>query len=166
MILSGIPSDQIVLIDANIILYANQKASAQSVELLERCANHDVIGVLPMHTLAEVMHVLMLAEARDLGIITSGNPAKQLSEKPNLVKSMSRYEFLIWDLLTIGLQIEPVQREDIIQAMSIQRQYGLLTNDAIFLAVGTRLRVNAIASADHAFGNIQGVVLYSPNDIK
>jgi predicted nucleic acid-binding protein len=49
--------------------------------------------------------------------------------------------------------------------MSLQRQYGLLTNDALFLAVAIRLRVTAVISADSVFKNIQGIFLYSPDDI-
>ena len=34
----------------------------------------------------------MLAEAREVGIIAGSNPAKQLSENPNKVRSLNRYE--------------------------------------------------------------------------
>lgn len=73
-----IPSEQPVIIDANIFIYANQRASTQCVKLLERCANNEVYGILPAHILAEVMHVLMLAEAKDKGLLKGPNPAKQL----------------------------------------------------------------------------------------
>ncbi|MDP2302480.1 MAG: type II toxin-antitoxin system VapC family toxin [Ignavibacteria bacterium] len=165
MNLLNIPAEQPVIIDANIFIYANQKASAQCVKLLERCANNEVFGILPSHILAEVMHVLMLAEAKDIGIIKGSNPARQLTENPQKVKSLNRYESLVRDLLAIGLQLEPLQREDFITAMSLQRQYGLLTNDALFMAIATRLRVTAIVSADAVFGNVQGIIHYSPDDI-
>lgn len=165
MNLLRIPAGQLVLIDANIFIYANQQSSQQCIKLLERCANNEVYGVLTTHILAEIMHVLMLAEARDLGLIKPGNPAKQLSEKPQLIKALNRYESLIRDLLTIGLQLEPLQREDFLTAISIQRQYGMLTNDALFMAVASRLRINAIASADQIFKNVQGIIHYSPDDI-
>ncbi len=165
MNLLKIPVEQPVIIDANILIYANQKASIQCVKLLERCANNEVFGILPTHILAEVMHVLMLAEARDVGLIKGSNPAKQLSENPQIVKSLNRYESLLRDLLAIGLQLEPLQREDFITAMSLQRQYGLLTNDALFLAIATRLRITAVVSADSIFKNIQGIIHYSPDDL-
>jgi predicted nucleic acid-binding protein len=165
MNLLNIPAEQPVIIDANIFIYANQKASVQCVKLLERCANNEVFGILPSHILAEVMHVLMLAEAKDIGMIKGSNPARQLTENPQKVKSLNRYESLIRDLLAIGLQLEPLQREDFITAMSLQRQYGLLTNDALFLAIATRLRITSIVSADTVFENIQGIIHYSPDDI-
>jgi predicted nucleic acid-binding protein len=165
MNLLKIPAGQPVLIDANIFIYANQKASGQCIRLLERCAGTEVLGILPTHILAEIMHVLMLSEARDIGIIKGSNPARHLTENPQAVKSLNRYESLIRDLLAIGLQLESLQREDFITAMSLQRQYGLLTNDALFLAIATRLRVTAIVSADSIFKNVQGIIHYSPDDI-
>ncbi len=160
-----IPSEQPVIIDANIFIYANQRASTQCVKLLERCANNEVYGILPAHILAEVMHVLMLAEAKDKGLLKGPNPVKQLSKNPQRVKSLNRYESLIRDLLAIGLQLEPLQREDFITALTLQRQYGLLTNDALFLAIATRLRVTSIVSADSVFKNVQGIFHYSPDDL-
>ena len=165
MNLLQIPQQQPVIIDANIFVYAAQRSSLQCIKLLEKCANDELFGIIPTHILAELMHVLMLAEARDLGLIKGSNPAKQLSENPNKIKALNRYESLIRDLLSIGLKLESLEREDFLTAMSLQRQYGLLTNDALFIAVAARLRITTVVSADSGFKNIQGVLLYSPDDI-
>jgi len=126
MNLFQIPQQQPIIIDANIFVYAIQKSSQQCVKLLEKCANDEVYGIITTHILAELKHVLMLAEARDLGLIKGANPAKQLSEQPQKLKVLNRYESLIRDLLSIGLQLESLQREDFLTAMTLQRQYGLL----------------------------------------
>ena len=161
-----IPTGQIVLIDANILLYANQQTSKQCMKLVERIATDDVKAILPTHILAEVMHVLMLAEAREVGIITGSNPARHLSENPNKVRSLNRYESSIRDLLTIGFRLESLIQEDFITAINLQRQYGLLTNDALMIAIGMRLRITAIVSADEIFKSIQGMMVYSPDDLE
>ncbi|MHB8336995.1 MAG: hypothetical protein ACYDEE_06240 [Ignavibacteriaceae bacterium] len=44
-------------------------------------------------------------------------------------------------------------------------RYNSYSNDALFLAVATRLRVTAIVSADSIFRNVQGIILYAPDDI-
>jgi len=165
MNLLQIPQQQPVIIDTNIFVYAAQRDSKQCIKLLEKCANDEMFGILPTHILAELTHVLMLAEARDIGLIKGSSPAKQLAENPGKIKALNRYEVLIRDLLSIGLKLESLQREDFLTAMSLQRQYGLLTNDALFLAIATRLRVAAVVSADSIFKNIQGIFLYSPDDI-
>lgn len=165
MNLLKIPAEQPIIIDDNIFIYANQRASIQCVKLLERCANYEVFGILPAHILAEVMHVLMLAEAKDIGITKGSNPARYLIENPRLVKSLNRYESLIRDLLAIGLQFESLQRKDFLTAMSLQRQYGMLTNDALFLAIAMRLCITAIVSADSRFNKVQGIFHYSLDDL-
>lgn len=166
MNLNSIPSGEIVVIDANIILYAIQKASAQCKRLLERVAREEVVGILPLHTLAGVTHQLMLAEAWDNQWITAPNLARELREQPDRVRALIRYEGMVRDLLSLGLNLESLQREDFLSAMMVQRQAGLLTNDALLVAVGQRMRAQAIASANSSFGRVQGMLLYSPDDLE
>ncbi len=162
---NDIPADEFALIDANIFLYAAQQLSQQCTELLYRCADDEVKGILPAHILAEIMHHLMTAEARDNGWIKGPNPARQLAEKPELVKVLVRYEEMVRDILAIGFQIEPLVEEDFLSAIMIQRRFGLLTNDALSIAIAQRLRVKNFVSADKAFARVQGLLLYAPDDL-
>ena len=68
MNLSQIPQQQSVIIDTNILVYAAQKSSNQCIKLLEKCANEELLGIVPTHILAELTHLLMLAEASDLSL--------------------------------------------------------------------------------------------------
>jgi predicted nucleic acid-binding protein len=163
--LDQIKSGTKLLLDANIFLYAIQNASRQCRNLLERCARNEISGILPLHILAEVAHQLMLAEARDNAWIRGSNPARQLGQNPDRVRQLTRYEGLVRDILAVGLTLEPLTPEDFLSAMDISRQFGLLTNDALLAAIGQRLRVDSVASADRQFGRIQGLELYSPDDI-
>ena len=165
MSLNEIQNSQLVIIDANIFIYANQRASLQCVDLIEKCAKGEISGVLPVHILAEIVHILMLSEARELGFIKSNNPAKQLSENPEKIKYLKKYKIVIKDLLSIGLRLESLLREDFLTAMRIQSEYGLLTNDALFIAVAERLSISSVVSADKCFKNISNVQLFSPDDI-
>jgi predicted nucleic acid-binding protein len=164
--LNQIKNDDIILLDANICLYAIRQKSTQCEQLLSRCAIGEVTGIMHCHILAEIMHQLMIAEARDYQWIKGSNPAKQLAGLPDRVRALRRYEELIRDILGMGLQIEPVVHEDFITSMEVQRQAGLLTNDALLVAVGERLRVTSIVSADQAFSRAPGIVLYSPSDLE
>ncbi len=166
MKLNAIPDENIVLIDANIFLYANQRASDQCIDLLSRAVEGKITGYITTHLLAEITHIFMLAEAGNAGLITAGNPARQLSEKPEVVRELYIYESLVRDILTMGIKLEPILREDFITALSIQRQYGFLTNDALLIAAAARLRINYIASADKTFSRIKGINHCFPDDLK
>ena len=160
-----IPNGESVLVDANILVYAIQKQSRQCEVFLQRCAMEQITGVLPSHILAEVMHILMITEARDNGWITGSNPAKQLAKQPGRIKAVVRYENFIRDILSVGLRFTTLIQEDFLTAMSIQKHSGLLTNDALLAAVGQRLRVKNIASADEAFRKAHGFTTFAPNDL-
>jgi predicted nucleic acid-binding protein len=166
MTLSSIRENDVVLVDANIIVYYIRGVSDQCGQLIRRCTEREVYGVITTHTVAEVMHQLMLAEARENGWITGSNPARQLSGQPERVRRLSRYELAIKSLLSTGLNLELILKEDILTSMKMQRQTGLLTNDALLLAVADRLRIHSIASADKAFKKVHGIALYTPDDLR
>jgi predicted nucleic acid-binding protein len=161
-----IPKGEVVLLDANVLIYASRGVSEQCDQLLSRCAEREISCIISSTQFAEVMHRLMLAEARDNGWISGSNPARQLSERPERIRSLYRYEQAMRSLLGLGVVLEPVAREDFLTAMAVQRQTGLMTNDAILIACAERLRVQAIASADQQLSNVRGIILYSPDDIK
>lgn len=107
----------------------------------------------------------MLIEARDNNWIRRSNPARALSEHPELVRRLIRYRTQVREFLGIGLRIEPVIVYDIPEVLNIQSEYGLLTNDAFLVAVARRLNCDDIASANKAFKKIKGFRIYSPTDI-
>lgn len=165
MKLSDIKAGEWVVIDTNILVYANQGKSEECVQLLRRCALKDVHGIVPMPMVAELVHALMLIEARENGWIERSNPARALAERPELVRRLSRYEVSIREFLGIGLRLEPATAVDVIEALSIQREFGLLTNDALLLAIARRLNCSSIASADSMFGRAQRFAVYAVGDI-
>lgn len=166
MTLNELQKDEIVVIEANILIYALGGKSNQCERLIRRCADGEIHGVLSSTVLSEVMHRLMLAEARENGWISGPNPTKQLSGKPESIKTLWRYEDAIKNLLATGIHLEPIGKEDFITAMRIEREHGLLTNDALLLAVAERLRIQAIATADKRLIRVRGIIAYSPDDLR
>lgn len=163
--LSSIPAGAWVAVDTNILVYANQRSSHECIALLGRCATGELRGVVPMPMVAELTHALMLIEARENNWIERGNPARALAERPDLVRRLTRYEARMREFFGIGFKIEPVGAEDVLEAMRIQRNTGLLTNDALLLAVARRLNCDAVASADKAISGFPDFPVYAPADI-
>ena len=106
-----------------------------------------------------------MIEARDHGLTTPGNPARQRSEYPDHVRSLTRYADAIQGFLASGMRIEPALKERITIALLLQRTHGLLTNDALPTALMERLRLGSIATADRNVRRIPPLNLYEPNDI-
>jgi predicted nucleic acid-binding protein len=165
MKLAEIRTNEWVVIDTNILVYANQQKSQECIQLLKRCAHREVRGIVPMPMVTELVHTLMLIEARENGWIERANPARALAEKPELVRRLARYENQVREFLSIGLRLESATPVDILEALNIQREFGLLTNDALMLAIARRLNCSAIATADAAFRTVTGFVVYAPEDV-
>jgi predicted nucleic acid-binding protein len=163
--LSSIRPGVWVAIDTNILVYANQRRSPECVGFLERCASGELQGVVPAPMVAELVHALMIIEARENNWIERANPARALAERPDLVCRLTRYEASMREFLAIGLRIEPVGATDVIEAMRVQREAGLLTNDALLLAVARRLNCEAVATADKGIAAAPGFSVFAPADI-
>jgi len=153
-----------VAVDTNILVYANQRRSLECISFLERCASGELQGVVPLPMVAELVHALMLIEARENNWIERANPARALAERPDLVRRLSRYEIRMREFFAMGLRIEPVGKIDVLEAMRIQREAGLLTNDALLLACARRLNCEAVASADRAVARAPGFAVFAPTD--
>ncbi len=153
-----------VLIDANILIYAMRGASPQCRALLARCDSGAVEGWITTSVVAEFSHRRMIQEAQSLGLVTS-NPARTLAEKPTLLRQLNHYQDEVRDLLSGGLQVESLRPDDFYLGLEFQRQFGLLTNDSLNLAVARRLGLTDLATADKGFDAAQGFIVYQPADI-
>jgi predicted nucleic acid-binding protein len=165
MSLSEIKAGEWVVIDANILIYANQRQSGECLDFLKRCAAGELHGIVPVPMVAELVHALMLIEARENNWTDRSNPARALAQHPDLARRLTRYEIQMREFFGIGLRIEPVGAADILEAMRIQKEAGLLTNDALLLATARRLNCGIVASADRTIARAPGFTVYVPGDI-
>ena len=167
MNLDDIPSGSLCVLDTNVLIYAEQRASLQAERLMRRIEERDVTGVLPQPVWQETMHRLMIVEAIMLGHIRGPNPARQLADKPEVVKKLTMYRDKIRALVTLGLGFEPCHESDLLgKALEIQEKYGLLTNDSLIAAIAARLDADVLASADARFQAIKELRTYAPSDVK
>ena len=164
MNLDDVPHGSRVFIDANIIIYMLAGKSSQCRSFLWRCERSSIEGWISTLVVAEVAHRRMMQEAQSRQL-TGSNPARGLSQRPELVRQLSVYADEVRNLLGGGLSVETVHSEDFFVALELQNQYGLLTNDSLNLAVARRLALNEIATADANFDQIGGIAVYKPEDL-
>jgi predicted nucleic acid-binding protein len=164
--LDDIPAGSRCVVDTNVLLYAEQGVSAQAQRFLRRCADGEIRGVMPQTVWQELAHKLMLAEALARGLVSGGNPAAKLAARPGAVRSLTLYRAKVRALLDLGLAFEPCQLADLTErAFTLQEKYGMLTNDAVVLAVALRLRADGLVSRDKAFSGVRELALYFPTDL-
>lgn len=167
MNLDDIPSGSLCVIDTNVLLYAEQGVSEQARRLLRRCSMGELIGTLPQTVWQELTHKLMLAEAMMKHRISGGNPAARLAAKPDVVRTLSVYRTKVRALVDLGLGFERCERSDLLEtAFDLQERYGLLTNDAVVLAVAVRLEADCLVSSDKGFQAVEDMAVFAPSDLR
>lgn len=166
MNLSDIRDGETIVLDTNILVYANRGLSASSAYLLERCADGEVHGIVPMPMVLELTHTLMLIEARENDWIEGAHPARQLTKQPDRIRRLTQYEKQMCEFMGMGLRLEPLTVLDVMESMAIQREYGLLTNDSALAAVARRLNCDALVTADKAFSRLSEWRVVAPDDLK
>lgn len=167
MSLDDIPAGSLCVIDTNVLLYAEQGVSDQAQRLLRRCSKGELVGTLPQTVWQELTHKLMLAEAMMKHGISGGNPAARLADRPNVVRTLVLYQTKVRALVDLGLRFERCEQRDLLQsAFDLQTRYGLLTNDALILAVAVRLEADCLVSSDKSFGSVEEIDVFAPSDLR
>ena len=167
MNLDDIPVGSLCVVDTNVLIYAEQGVSPQAQRFIRRCASGELKVVLPQTVWQELAHKLMLAEAMMRGLISGGNPAARLAAKPDAIRGLSLYRAKVKSLVDLSFGFEPCQLSDLTErAFALQEQYGLLTNDAVVLAVALRLKADALVSSDKSFRGVTELDVYYPTDLR
>jgi predicted nucleic acid-binding protein len=164
MSLHALPAGARVLVDANILIYARRGMSVQCRELLERCAQREISGVLTTIGLAEFCHRRMMQEAQSRGL-SGSNPAKALSQDPTLVRQLTQYRQDMEDVLAGDFTVLTITEADFPQALALQQLHGLMTNDSLHLAAGLRVGLRLVATADPQFDAVPGITVFRPDDL-
>ncbi len=166
MKLDSLPDGSPVFIDANIFIYHFTAASPSCCQFLSRCASGVLHGITSLPVLLEVAHRLMIIEAQQKQLVRGPNPGAKLARAPAIVKKLHFYEEWTLAIPRMGIEVEEVTFQDLVATMGVRQKTGLLTLDALILAVMTRLRIPNLASADQGFAGIEGVKLFSPEDLR
>lgn len=164
-LLSEIPSGTRVFLDATIFIYHFTGVSPSCRSLLARCEAGEVQGLTSAVAIAEVTHRLMTIEAVARSLVTPGNVAKKLRERPEVVRRLSLYQEQAEMIPWMGVDIVPLERRLLAIAAPLRTRYGLLTNDSILLATALDHDTVAFASADRDFERVDTVQLFGPEDL-
>ena len=153
------------VVDSNIFIYHFTGASAACRHLLERCESGRVAGVTSTFVVAEVTHRLMTIEAVAKGLVSAGDVARKLREKPEIIKELDAYQQQVELIPRMGILVLDLDPRTLTAAAGLRRRYGLLTNDSLLVATAVLDGVTALASADRDFERVDALRLFCPQDL-
>lgn len=165
MTLDQIPSGASVFVDSNILVYHFQPhptLGAICNRLIERIERQDLKGFTSAALLGELAHRLMVIEAAALPGWAGGKPTNRLKQQPGTIQQLALFQTAVDTVLQSKIQVFPVAGANVSTAVTLCRQYALLTNDALILALMRHHNLTMLASHDSDFDAVPGITRYAP----
>ena len=160
-----IPSGASVFFDANVFVYnfsPDPQFGVPSQQLLERVELGDIFGYCSTHELSDVAHRLMTLEACQIFGWPYTGIGRRLRNNPTEVSRLTGYRKALDEILAIGIRVLPVDEQQVLLAADLSQQHGLLSGDALIVAVMHANNIVLLASNDTDFDRVRNVARFSP----
>jgi predicted nucleic acid-binding protein len=159
-----LPDGAACFVDANIFYYHFVETvpfSDPCTDFLKRVAKAEVKGYASAHVLAEAIHKVMLAEAAERFALNRAGLANWLQHHQDRIAELSQFRQAAEEF-TLGLHVLPIDGTLLVEAAQVSIQTGLLTNDAITVALLRRHGIPHLATNDADFHGIEGLTAWRP----
>jgi predicted nucleic acid-binding protein len=154
-----IPAGTALFLDANTFVYAHSlhpQFGGPSARLLERIERQELSAFTSAHVLGETSHRLMTLEACTVFGWPFPGIAARLRRHPTQAQTLALSRRAIDDILRSAVRVLAIDGPLIAEAGGASRRTGLLTNDALVVAVMQRHGLAHLASHDADFDRVPG----------
>jgi len=154
-----------LFIDANTLVYhftLHPQFEPACTELLERIARQEVSAFTSTHVLSDVAHRVMTLEAMTLLGWPLAGIARRLRRHPADVQALTRFRQAVEEVPHFGIQILSIPPPMVATAAAVSQQVGLLSGDALIVAVMQDRGLTQLASHDADFDRVPGLTRYAP----
>jgi len=165
MIFANLASGEAVFVDANTFVYhlaPDPVFGAACSRLIQRINSQDLRGFTSTHILTEVAHCMMTIEASTLFGWPFPRIAYQLQMHLTEVQKLTAFRNSVETILNSKLQVLSIPPALVLLAATLSQQTGLLSNDALILAVMQANQLTNLASHDADFDRVPGLTRYAP----
>lgn len=165
MTFADIAAGTTVFIDANTFIYAFSQHSALGPacrDLLDRVDQQDVNATSSSHVLSETAHRLMTLEACALFGWQYARVGRRLKRSPSQLQQLDSFRQSIDEIVDSEINVVDVTSDLVVNATEISQQHGLLSGDALIIAVMQYHGITQIASADADFDRVTGITRFAP----
>jgi hypothetical protein len=162
---AAIPKGTSLFLDANVLVYScagDPTFGAACTDLKERIENNDLQGFISASVFSDVAHRLMTIEACQLLGWSYAGIARRLRRHPPEIQKLQGFRNALNDVVSIGIHILPIHAKDILAAGDLSLQHGLLSGDALLLAMMQAQGLTHLASNDADFDRVPGITRFAP----
>lgn len=164
MTFADLSAGESIFLDANPLVYhfaPDPLFGPACNQLVARAGNGDILAFTSTHVLSEVAHHLMTLEASALFGWTS-KVVGHLKQQPSAIQKLTTFRQAIENTPQLSIQVLTVPTGLIATAAAISQQCGLLSNDALIVALMQANGLNHLASNDADFDRVPGLTRYAP----
>lgn len=165
MIFADLLAGESVFLDANTLIYyfgPHPTFGAACSQLIRRIETGQLPGFTSTHVLGEVAHQLMIAEASALPGWSPGKVRQRLRQQPGVLQNLTRFRTAVETVLQSAVQVLTIVPPLLATGAALSQQHGLLTNDALIVAVMQANGLTRLASHDADFDRVPGLTRYAP----
>lgn len=154
-----------VFVDANVLVYHftnHPQFGPACTGLVESIELGTTKGFTSTHVLSETAHRVMLIEASQTLVRPLPGILKWLKRHPQELSKLSGFRQAVQQIPKLGIQILTIAPSLIDAAAAVSQQHGLLSNDALIIAVMQHYGFSQLASHDAGFDGLPGIVRFAP----
>ena len=160
-----LPAGTDCFIDTNVFVYHLTSRDAEGLactDFLRRVASGDIRAAVSLPVLADVLHRVMLAEVRArYGVDRAGLVAwiqRHRDRLAGLTETLAACD----QIERLPLHVLPLDVSLLRQAMGLSSAHGLLTSDAVIVALMQRHGLAHLVTNDDDFDAVSGLTVWKP----
>lgn len=160
-----LPDGVACLVDANIFYYAlvpTAGVTPHCLQLLDRAIAGRIAIFTSVPALSDAIHKVMISEVAELSGRDRAGIVGYLGRHPEIITRLVEYPQALPRLLTVPMNVLPVDDRLLLDAVSIGIRYGLLTNDAMIVALMQRQQLTHLVTNDDDFDRIPMITVWKP----
>lgn len=154
-----------VFLDANTLVYHFEPHPVHGQtcsQLISRIDQQNLQGYTSTHVLSELAHRLMMVEASSLPGWTASKIKLRLRQHPAALANLTQFRRAIEAILQSRITVLTISPALVAAASLVSQQSGLLSNDALIVAVMREQGLANLASSDGDFDRVPGIRRYAP----
>jgi predicted nucleic acid-binding protein len=153
-----------VFLDANLFVYHFEPHAVfgpSCTDLLKRIELQELAGYTSTQVLSEVGHRLMTMEA-SVFFTWPSKIVQRLKQNPASVQQLTKFRSALQKVPLLGIQVLTIPPTLLDPAAAVSQQTGLLSNDAMIVAVMQANGLTKLASEDSDFERVPGLTRFAP----
>lgn len=155
-----------VFLDTNILLYAytTTKFSPSCEILLEQIERERVVGYVNPTVIDEFFHKVLLTQIYMEKHLVPKDAVAYIKQHPDVLTGYPAPYKMTKELLGNFRLIVLDTSEDLIDALNISEQYGLLFSDALHAACARNNHIDYFVTNDHDFDRVDFLSIVKPDN--